>query len=929
MFLPVPAGTPPLLRRVLPSPQSIDPDEILSQAASLKSLRNRKLAPMPPKRTSSFKDLPPAPNHQPHHTGSLGGYYQKDASSMQALPMESDAMMQTSFSSGEFLPGDMGFDTVERFLSEVNSVADPPRLTESHKSPSSSEELLSTPGSQSRSGSLERILENPVMSGSGVIPAIRSRSSSHDRSLTGSSPIKSSDQKTPDTDTSDTPLPPPPPSMLVADELGAAIPSIQPPPPLPISPVGPPPETPLPLGHLRQSLRKTRSSSNTQKTADENESPDSSNVTSLDSSNAKHVINRYGTIPKGARIGAFLASLEQGREEVIKEAPELSSPEKRLVKDHKLSDSCSNVAESVLKMPTPEIRRKVEEWQAGVVQSLADEGGRPLNKVVNGSKTIARSEQMQEKEEDAKIEHTSNVKPSSLLRSSSVHNINSSPVAEKPPLATFLTRQKSDLSGKSVGTKATRSQEDIAGMPPGGSRSPTTNTQVGCGSLANLPHATDSKPDSPLPEWKRSKPTPSPRGQNKTTGTKSGAVDGEKSSPKPETFKEKQERFARIEQKAEKGSDTTPPKGKYSSQQMRSGSTSSEELLENRSTDSRESVEGDPEQMRRKYSGSSLRKPGSMPPPPPHKPPEQGKKASPVVSPQNTVVNNIAGSTEPSRASNTDSLINSAPKVKLRNKDDKKGKEKDKDKEKVGGFKIEFPFKSHSTKEKDKDKEKPTIAKDDKQHSRKSKFGAFFRQNSEKEEDGSEGKRTPKSVTKFQKEPETDAAPVVRNVPAALKGAKQILPTTTKPIIPGSGQGAPVISSPDQLHRTSLHHVELDKACKEKESRDEGAPITKEVVAKMCTALGNSLAELNSAKSKHSSNFLHLSEEVQSFYITCSSYVESLPPHGKFQFRELLTALQKIAESLKMCSSSNVKEYDKILSELQHSIKEIGSALKR
>ena len=89
------------------------------------------------------------------------------------------------------------------------------------------------------------------------------------------------------------------------------------------------------------------------------------------------------------------------------------------------------------------------------------------------------------------------------------------------------------------------------------------------------------------------------------------------------------------------------------------------------------------------------------------------------------------------------------------------------------------------------------------------------------------------------------------------------------------------------------------------------------------------MASLNLNKTKHTSNFMHLSEEVQSFYTACSSYVESLPPHGKFQFRELLTNLQAIAESLKTCSGGNAREYDKLLSRLQNSIRDINTVLAR
>ena len=40
--------------------------------------------------------------------------------------------------------------------------------------------------------------------------------------------------------------------------------------------------------------------------------------------------------------------------------------------ENRLSESCSNLSEMVFQMPTPEVRRKVEEWQAGVERSLTN-----------------------------------------------------------------------------------------------------------------------------------------------------------------------------------------------------------------------------------------------------------------------------------------------------------------------------------------------------------------------------------------------------------------------------------------------------------------------------------------------------------------------------------------------------------------------------
>ena len=68
---------------------------------------------------------------------------------------------------------------------------------------------------------------------------------------------------------------------------------------------------------------------------------------------------------------------------------------------------------------------------------------------------------------------------------------------------------------------------------------------------------------------------------------------------------------------------------------------------------------------------------------------------------------------------------------------------------------------------------------------------------------------------------------------------------------------------------------------------------------------------------------------VNHFYNTCCRYVEALPPHGKFQFREQLASLQRVCDVFKSSSAaSNVAEYEKMLSKLQKSVSDIDSTLK-
>ena len=152
-------------------------------------------------------------------------------------------------------------------------------------------------------------------------------------------------------------------------------------------------------------------------------------------------------------------------------------------------------------------------------------------------------------------------------------------------------------------------------------------------------------------------------------------------------------------------------------------------------------------------------------------------------------------------------------------------------------------------------------------------------------------------------------------------------PSIIKPLLPAQASGAGTTTQLNAKGVRQKASTEPEKT--ETEASEQEEPVSKDKLITLSKHLTSSLDALNSTANKHSSNFMHLSEEVQQFYKACSNYVESLPPHGKFQFREHLTKLQNIAENLKTCSGSNAKEYDRLLTDLQSSIKDINAVLTR
>jgi len=323
--------TPPVPKRHI----AFDTDATLTEAAQfLAQKANHKRAPLPPKRTSSFKDQS-VPVPQPRSLSSHLSPAADDAAGIMATSMTDSIDLSTA--------------------TGADSLSD----HQNRSIQSSSDDLLSsTPASQSRNGSLERILEHGR---SGPAADLQSAGCS------------SGEQKTPDTDASDASLPPPPPSLLVDVNGGVNT---------------------LPrftrvtgrhqhggviadqnvLNQLRQSLKKPTSrprkaapTSSCEIVDDNFDSGHSSPKAGFYSDQARReVVSGYSTVPRsGATASAsFLDSLERSSESThtCKDARSESVDAAKLESSGSVTD--------VLQMPTPEVRRKVEEWQAGVERSL-------------------------------------------------------------------------------------------------------------------------------------------------------------------------------------------------------------------------------------------------------------------------------------------------------------------------------------------------------------------------------------------------------------------------------------------------------------------------------------------------------------------------------------------------------------------------------
>lgn len=179
------------------------------------------------------------------------------------------------------------------------------------------------------------------------------------------------------------------------------------------------PKVPLPLPQ-HASLRRKRTerpSLHTSHSMDA-ETEDGVTVGKLDVTNVTKSINRYGTIPKGVRIGEYLASMQQENDSNrIQSLP--------TVEDHDSGTDTASVSSCPVLQPN------------GIQHST-----------LAGARATQLAGHHVSDERDMGIQQESNVKPSTVVKSQSTNVIVENPKAQY----SALQRQKSDLMSGKTGT---------------------------------------------------------------------------------------------------------------------------------------------------------------------------------------------------------------------------------------------------------------------------------------------------------------------------------------------------------------------------------------------------------------------------------------------------------------------------------------------
>ncbi|UYV84001.1 ABL1, partial [Cordylochernes scorpioides] len=157
------------------------------------------------------------------------------------------------------------------------------------------------------------------------------------------------------------------------------------------------------------------------------------------------------------------------------------------------------------------------------------------------------------------------------------------------------------------------------------------------------------------------------------------------------------------------------------------------------------------------------------------------------------------------------------------------------------------------------------------------------------------------------------------NSPDSSSHSKPIIPI--KPNLKSNKSNKPVVTAnkPQVLPRNKGNEATPG----DKSKQEEDSSTTKATILEISLSLEHSISSLKMQPSLSSTNVLQLSDKVQLFRSTCNSYAETIPPHGRFRFRELLSKLDTQGEQLRTANSGL-----RLLSDIQNTLRDLVNEVK-
>lgn len=162
-----------------------------------------------------------------------------------------------------------------------------------------------------------------------------------------------------------------------------------------------------------------------------------------------------------------------------------------------------------------------------------------------------------------------------------------------------------------------------------------------------------------------------------------------------------------------------------------------------------------------------------------------------------------------------------------------------------------------------------------------------------------------------------------------IKSTKPTLTQSQEPLKPSPPNKPAVLSKQVLTKESGLLKQTANENNQCKNAKESDKPYNKSSVLEISSSLDSSIQSLKSSSTIPSSSMMQLSDKVQLLHSTCGSYAENIPPHGRFKFRELLSKLENQAGLIRTSCSSNFVENSKLFSDLQNTVQDLVNVVQR
>ncbi|XP_044272395.1 tyrosine-protein kinase Abl isoform X1 [Tribolium madens] len=171
-----------------------------------------------------------------------------------------------------------------------------------------------------------------------------------------------------------------------------------------------------------------------------------------------------------------------------------------------------------------------------------------------------------------------------------------------------------------------------------------------------------------------------------------------------------------------------------------------------------------------------------------------------------------------------------------------------------------------------------------------------------------------------EEKPVIPIKPPVKAVKPVIAGRPAGSAIYATPIAPTSGNKPPIMAKP----------ANLENKTPEDDVKDPTDKVGKDNILELSQALESTLRSIKSNDSVSTTTWLQLSDKIGLLHGSCMDYADNVvPAHTKFQFRELLTRLETQARQLRSAGSRNSTENTRYINEVNNTIRDVVNVVFR